>query len=83
MAELMRKCTQCGKDKKLKEFGARQARCKDCISKNKKAARQDPEKGDKIRERDNAAKKKANATEEGAAKNRANVKRWRKRTGRH
>ena len=81
--ELLRRCTQCGKEKRLNEFGRKQAKCKVCVSANKKAARQDPEKGAKIRERDNAAKKKVNATEEGAAKNRANVKRWRKNTGRH
>ena len=81
--ELMRRCTQCGKAKKLKEFGRKQAKCKACISANKKADRQDPEKGPKIRERNNAEKKKANATEEGARKNRENVKSWRKRTGRH
>jgi len=81
--ELRRVCAQCGKEKKLNEFGRKQAKCKVCISANKKAARKNPETGDKIREKNNAEKRKANATEEGAAKNRANVKRWRKNTGRH
>lgn len=83
MKEMGRICIQCGKEKKPKEFYARQSRCKACTSENKKVKRQDPEKGEKIRERDKAAKKRVNATEEGAKKNRDNVKRWRRNTGKH
>lgn len=83
MREMGKVCLQCGKEKKFKEFGQNQARCKACISINKKAKRANPETGDKIRERDKANKKRVNATEEGARKNRDNVKRWRKNTGRH
>lgn len=78
MKEMGRVCIQCGKEKKVKEFGAKQARCKTCTSLNKKAKREDPEQGAKLRAQDRASKKRANATEEGAQKNRENVKRWRR-----
>lgn len=78
MKEMGRVCLQCGKEKKLKEFGAKQSRCKACTSANKKRKREDPVEGTKLRRQDRESKRRTNATEEGAAKNRANVKRWRR-----
>jgi len=83
MKEMGRICIQCGKEKKIREFGSKQSRCKACTSANKKAKREDPKEGAKLRRQDKESKRRANATEEGAAKNRENVKRWRKKTGNH
>lgn len=83
MKEMGRICIQCHQEKKLKEFGAKQSRCKACTSANKKAKRRDPKQGEKIREQDKASKKRTNATFEGKVKNRENVKRWRRNTGNH